>query len=286
MKPILFLPLLFCLSMTPLQGAQKTVAPVAAPTLTYADVADLALGSSIAAEVRIRTAQQLKGASAPGLAAGKRRYLLVADVMAVIRGPGGLPPRITYIIDLATNASGKWPKLPKSAVMVFGLPVVGKPDTIRLSAPDAQQPLTSLLSSQVRTILAEASTASAPPRVEGIGQAFHVAGSVPGEGETQIFLDSTDGRPVSLSVWRQPDTPPRWAVSLGEIVDEGAAPPARDTLAWYRLACFLPSQLPLASSSELASGDAAIAAEDYATVIAGLGSCPRTRGKQSPAQSS
>jgi hypothetical protein len=285
MKPMLFVPLLFCLSMTPLQGAQKTVAPVP-PALTYADVADLALGSSIAAEVRIRTAQQLKGTSAPGLAADRRRYLVMADVMAVIRGPGGLPPRITYIVDLAANAPGKWPKLPKTSVMVFGLPVEGKPDTIRLSALDAQQPLSPLLSNQVRAILAEAAASSAPPRVDGIGQAFHVAGSVPGEGETQIFLDSTDGRPVSLSVWRQPNTPPRWAVSLGEIVDEGAAPPARDTLAWYRLACFLPTRLPPSSASDLAPGDATIAAEDYATVIAGLGNCPRSRGKQSLAQSS
>ena len=102
---------------------------------------------------------------------------------------------------------------------------------------------------------------------------------MPGEGETQIFLNAADGRPLSLSVWRAPGAAPRWAVSVGEIVDQGAEPPAKDTLLWYRLACSLPPRLPAASTESLSEADAAIAAEDYAVVISGLGPCLRTRDR-------
>ena len=64
----------------------------------------------------------------------------------------------------------------------------------------------------------------AAPRLVGIGKAFHSPGSLPGESETQLFLLATDNRPVSISVLRRPGQAPRWAVALGEIVDEAAAP--------------------------------------------------------------
>jgi hypothetical protein len=266
--------------------AQKTASPVPVSTLTYADTADLALSAPIVAEVRIRRAENLKGPLAPGLAAGLRRYLIEADVMALIRGTQGLPPRISYIVDLAPAQSGKWPKLAKAQMVVFALPVKDRTAEIRLVAPDAQQPATPDLSARVRRILAEGTDASAPPLITGVGQAFHVPGALPGEGETQIFLTARDGRPVSLSVWREQGQPPRWAVSLGEIVDEGAEPPARDTLAWYRLACTLPLRLPGESTAELTSSEAQIAAEDYAVVMSGLGGCQRTRGKGNRARNS
>lgn len=266
--------------------AQKTVSPAPVSSLTYADTADLALAAPIVAEVRIRRAETLKGPLAPGLAAGLRRYLIEADVMALIRGAQGLPPRISYIVDLPPTASGKWPKLPKAQMIVFAFPVNGRPAEIRLVAPDAQQPATPDLSTRVRRILADVTDVAAPPLITGVGQAFHVPGTLPGEGETQIFLTARDGRPVSLSVWRQQGEAPRWAVSLGEIVDEAAAPPARDTLAWYRLACTLPQRLPAESAAELSPAEKQIAAEDYAVVMSGLGGCPRIRGRGNPARNS
>lgn len=253
--------------------------------MSYADIADLALPSPIVAQVRIKSAEHLKGDLAGNVSANARRYLITADVTALIRGSGGLPPRITYVFDAMPDPLGKWPKLPKSEKIVFAFPVTGKPATLRLSAPDAQQAATPELASTIRTVLSEANGASSPPAIRGVGDAFHVAGAVPGEGETQIFLNAADGRPLSLSIWRTPGAQPRWAVSVGEIVDQGAEPPARDTLLWYRLACMLPKRLPERSVHALEPDAAAIAAEDYTTVIAGLGPCSRSRGKQSPGQS-
>ncbi len=259
--------------------AQKTAVVPAPVTLSYADVADLALPAPIVAQVRIRKAERLKAELAGNVVPTLRRYLITADIVALIRGREGLPPRVAYVFDVAPDARGKWPKLEKSEAIVFALPVVGRPAEIRLTAPDAQQPASPTLATLIRSLLNESASTSAPPRILGVGDAFHVEGTVAGEGETQIFLKAADGRPLSLSVWRQPGAAPRWAVSVGEIVDQGAEPPARDTLLWYRLACSLPPQLPAASTESLSESDAAIAAEDYAAIIAGLGPCRRTRDR-------
>ena len=68
-------------------------------------------------------------------------------------------------------------------------------------------------------------------------------------------------------------------MSLGEIVDDAAAPPARDTLLWYRLACALPPVLPDDSVADQAPEDAAQARTDYRFVLDQLGACGRTTGK-------
>ena len=115
-------------------------------------------------------------------------------------------------------------------------------------------------------------------RSVSVASAFHSAGNLVGEGETQIFLSTLRAQPVSLTVLRRPGIEPRWAVALGEIVDEAARPPERDTLGWYRLACFLPPTLPDTALSELTAENADAAKADYAFVIGSLGPCTRTRG--------
>jgi hypothetical protein len=61
------------------------------------------------------------------------------------------------------------------------------------------------------------------------------------------------------------------------VVGSDGGLPARDSLAWYRLACFLPGSLP--RGSNLSEGQAARAAaeRDYRAVMDRLGPCPRTR---------
>ena len=280
----LLLVLMLSLTMFNPAAGQKTVSSPEQMMLSYADVADLALPAPIVAEVKIRKAERLKAELAGDVVTTKRRYLVTADLVALIRGTGGLAPRISYVVDQASDAQGKWPKLEKMRMLVFALPIANRPATIRLVAPDAQQPASPGLSVLVRQLLNEASQPNAPPRIVGVGEAFHVEGSVSDEGETQIFLKAADGSPLSLSVWRRPGALPKWAVSVGEIVDEGAEPPSRDTLLWYRLACFLPPRLPASSVETLGEADAAIASEDYATVIARLGPCRRTRDRQNPAR--
>jgi hypothetical protein len=205
------------------------------------------------------------------------RYYLVADVASLIRGAEGLAPRIAFLVDVPLDARGKPPRLRRADMLIAALPVPGRPGEVRLAARDAMVPWSAALEARTRAVIASGLAADAPPRVTGIASAFHSAGNLPGEGETQVFLSTGRGQPVSLSIIRRPGQEPVWAVALGEIVDEAARPPARDTLGWYRLACFLPPALPAAAVAELGEADATAARADYAFVMGALGRCARTR---------
>jgi hypothetical protein len=250
----------------------------AVPGLGYADTADLVLAAPIIADATIRSASRIKGAEAASVAAGSARFYVEADVGALIRGAGGVPPRVGYLLDTPLDQGGRPPRLKKMRVLLFARAVAGSAGTVQLVAPDAQLPWTPAVDARARAIAAEALGASAAPRITGLGNAFFVPGALPGEGETQVFLTTADNQPVSLSVLRRPGERPRWAVALSEIVDDAAGPPAPETLLWYRLACSLPRTLPDRSTASLAAAEAEQAKTDYRFVIDALGPCGRTRG--------
>ena len=269
-----------------LMAAALTIIPVPCaaasvpelPSYTgYADLADLALGAPLVVIATIHSASRLTPAEAPDVPAGKARFYVTANVTALLKGRGGVPPEISYLVDVPLDARGRPEKLKKAPVVIFASPVAGRPGELRLTAPDAQIGATPEAESRLRGILTAAIAPDAPPHITGIGHAFYVPGSIPGESETQIFLTTEDDRPVSLSVLRRPGEEPRWAVALSEMTDEAAKPPARDTLLWYRLACELPPALPDASIGDLSPENARAAAADYDLVLAGLGPCGRTR---------
>lgn len=242
----------------------------------YADMADLAVRAPLILKGEITQVIPLKPAQAGPVSAGFRRAYITIRTVALIRGDGGVAPNLSYLYDIQLDSRGKLPKLKKQPVLLFAQ-LGGRPGEIQLIAPDAQIGWTQPRESMVRAITGELLGARTPPVITGLGEAFHVAGTVQGEGETQIFLKTDSGEPVSLSIVRRPGQAPQWAVALGEIVDEAAAAPKRDSLLWYRLACFLPPALPAASVRTLAVADAEAARADYRVVIDGLGSCGRTR---------
>lgn len=253
-------------------------APSGPPAPPYADLADLMLASPVVADATIRSTTRIKGAEAANVAPGRQRLYVQADVAALIRGEAGLPPRVGFLSDVPLDARGRVPSLKKQRVLLFARRVPGSADQLQLAGPRAQVAWSPATDSRVRQIAREIVAADAPPAITGIGKAFHVPGALPGEGETQVFLQTADNRPVSLSILRRPGEQPRWSVSLGEIVEEGAGPPPRDTLLWYRLACALPATLPAGATDQLALADATSAQEDYRVVIAALGPCGRSGG--------
>lgn len=262
-----------------LLGTAAESQPHLPSALTYADLADLSVAAPIAAHVRLTRAVPLKAAEAGIVPPGHSRFYVQADVVSLIRGAQGLPAQVSYLADVPNRANGKPAKLArKSEFIILGETVPGRPGEIRLVAPDAQLPFTPASADRLRGILREAIAADAPPRIIGIGKAFHVRGSLPGESETQIFLQTAEQRPVSLSILRRPGETPRWAVALSEIVDDAAAPPPAESLLWYRLACSLPTTLPAQSLADAEPGDAAAIQADYRLVLQGLGSCARSRG--------
>ena len=246
--------------------------------LNYADLADLGAGAPVGAHLRVRGADRLGTREATTVRQGFTRFEIEAEVVALIRGAGGTPARVRYLVDLPNDSRGRPPRITRrSEFLVMATRVPTRPDELRLVTADAQIPYSAAAAETLRGIVREASGADAPPQITGIGRAFSVPGNLPGERETQFFLLTADQRPISLTVLRRPGEQVRWSVALGEIVDEGAGPPQPNTLLWYRLACTLPARLPAEALSEATPEEAPAIQADYRVIVEGLGPCARGR---------
>lgn len=257
-------------------GVAATPPPAVAPAPTYADLADLADSAELVVHVAVTKQIPLPPERAAGVAAGHTRLYLEAKTQSLIAGRAPLGETVRYLADVPVDAKGKAPKLKKRQFILFARSVPGRAADLQLIAPRAYLPYDAALTGRLRPILAEIAGADAPPPVTGVRDALAVPGTLVGESETQVFLATPGGDPVSLTVVRRPGMEPTWGVSYSEIIDQVAKAPARDTLAWYRLACFLPAQLPARANLARDSASRARANEDYAFVISQLGACPRT----------
>jgi len=255
-------------------------APEAAPPLTYADLVDLADPASLVAHVQITKQIALPPERAPNVAPGYARLYIEARTKALLAGKAPLGEAVRYLVDVPVDARGKVPKLKKREFLLFALAVPGRPGELRLTSPTAQIAYDDAVAARLRPILAELAAADAAPTITGVRDALAVPGTLVGESETQIFLGTATGDPVSMTIVRRPGQDPAWGVSYSEIVDQAAQAPAKDTLAWYRLACFLPEQLPGGANLSQDQASRARAAGDYAFVRQQLGPCPRTLARQ------
>ena len=246
------------------------------PDFAYADLVDLALPARLVVRAQVRKAVRLKPEEAPGLPAGRARLYIEARTQALLVGEN-IGESIRFLADVPLDARGKPPKLGKTQVLVLARAVPDRPGELQLVAPDAMLALTPAREATLRAILTETTRPDAPPPITAVREALHVSGNLAGEGETQLFLGTATGAPVSISALRRPGQPPSWGVSFTEIVDSAARPPLPATLAWYRLACGLPARLPDRANISSTLADRRFAAEDYAQVLADLGPCSRKR---------
>lgn len=255
------------------------IAPATSP-FSYADVADLVTSAPLVIDARVRSASILPPERAPGIAASAARIYVEADVTALIRGAGPLAARIAWLVDLPRDARGRAPKLSKQRVLLFARPV--STGQVTLIAPDAQLAWDAATDALVRRVIGEVVKPGAPGVVAGIANGFHQAGTLPGEGESQFFIETRGGEPLTLSVITAPGRPRQWAAAFGEIVDGSAAVPPRDTLGWYRLACGLPRALPRTALVGASPAQQAAALADYRFILDQLGECRRTRTPPRP----
>jgi hypothetical protein len=249
-----------------------------APPPSYADLADLADAAELVVHAKVTKAIPVPPERAANVAPGHVRLYVEAKTVALIAADAPIGQAVRYLVDVPLDAKGKPPKLKKRELLLFARPVVGRPGELQLVGPSAQLNWDPALDLRVKPILAALAAADAAPAITGVRDALSVAGTLTGESETQIFLATRTGDPVSLTVVRRPGMAPAWGVSYGEIVDQSARPPERETLAWYRLACFLPGQLPGTANLAQDSASRGRAAEDYRFVVQQLGPCPRTLG--------
>lgn len=242
---------------------------------TYADLTDLAERSDLVIRAEIRRQIALEPERAPGLAPGFARLYIEARTLALIAGSTSVGESLAYLVDVPLDSRGKPPKLKGEEMLLFADAVPGRPGSIQLTGKNAQLAYTPDLEARLRPILTALVASDKPPVVTGIRDALATRGTLTGESETQIFLETESRSPVSITVLRRPSQPPVWGVSWGEIIDSSARAPQRDTLRWYRLACSLPATLPSGANLAREADARRLAEEDYRFVVDQLGPCRR-----------
>ena len=245
-----------------------------APLAAYARVADLVTAVPAIATARVRSLTPVPRERAPGLAADNSRFLVSAETMSLIRGNDVLSQQIGFLIDLPTARYPKAPKWKGRSYLLFGQ-TSERVDFFQLASSSAILPWSSENEALVRRIAGQFAASDAPPAISKINSAFHVQGTVQGEGETQIFLETARGNQISLSIVRRPDEAPIFGAALGEVVDEAAALPAADTPLWYRLACGLPDRLPASALDGQEPAQASAATRDYRAFVEAMAPCNR-----------
>lgn len=264
------------LAVPALGESPVTATPIVA--VPFADLADLADSAPLVIRVQIRKMTQLEPERARGVRPGQGRFFVEARTEGLIAGNTVLGEAQRYLVDLPLDAKGKPPALKKKSVLLFARAVPGRPGELQLVAPDAQLLWDAPTDQRLRAIIAALIAPDAPPRLTGVREAIYVPGNLAGEGETQLFLAAANDQPAALIVERQAGEAPRWSVTFSEVVAADGTAPLRDTLAWYRLACFLPAELPRRANVSATASDRTRAAEDYRFVLTQLGPCGRLRG--------
>ena len=256
-------------------GAASAQAP--ATVESFADIADLTLAAPIVLRATVLKAEKLNRKEAPDVAAGRVRMLIDAQVQSVLTARDAVPARIAYLWEDPLDARGKAPKLKGADLLLFLKRVPGREGQYQLSSANGQLRWTERAEAGVRRVLTDVRSPELRDlRITGIGNAFHVRGSIPGEAESQIFLTTATGRPVSLVVLSRPGQAKSFSVALSDVIDDAAARVPRDTLMWYRLACALPAAIPASAVDELTDSDRQAVAADYRFVRESLGPCART----------
>jgi hypothetical protein len=257
------------------QGYQSTFA-IDGENAAYADVADLVTISPVIVDAIIRKTQKVPAEQAAGVPENIQRMLILADVTTLIRGQGGVPAQIRFVLDIPKDSRGKLPKLKKARFFVLARNGKGQPGDLILSRPDAMIAYSPSNDALVRAITREVVQLGAAQKIISVSRAYYSGGTVIGEGETQIFLSTENRQPMAITIASKPDKPKQWTVSTSELIEETAAIPRRNTLLWYRLACGLPRDLPSDAIDRETPG-AIEAAKDYRFVVSALGSCGRRR---------
>ena len=249
--------------------------PTITQQATYSDLVTLSDASDLVIRAQIRRQIELEPERAPGLAPGFARLYIEARTQALLAGTSAVGEELTYLVDVPRDERGRPQKLKKRVVLLFADVVPGRRGAIQLVGKNAQLDYSPELESQLRPVLSSLVARDVPPVVTGIRDALAVQGTLVGESETQIFLSTQSGSPVSATVLRRPGQRAVWGVSWGEIIDSSARAPQPGTLRWYRLACALPDRLPSSANLARDPGARRLAETDYGLMMQELGSCNR-----------
>ncbi|TYC85424.1 hypothetical protein FMM79_16385 [Novosphingobium sp. BW1] len=245
--------------------------------VTFADLADLADSAPMVIEAQVTRMTRLGADRAAGLAPGIGRFYVEADTRALLVGKSPIGESLRYLVDMPLDSRGKGEDLKDRMVILFARAVPGRPGEVQLIEPDSQLLFTPALDAKLRGLLRETVAPDAPGEITGVRELLYVPGTLAGQGETQIFLNTRDGSAASITVRHEPGKPVAWGASFSELVADVTQPPAPETLEWYRLACALPQYPPQGANISQGYDAKRQAQDDYRAVLRQLGPCTRNR---------
>ncbi|GEM_PF-1233891 len=254
-------------------SAATELRPGYAPT--YADLVTFSLGADLVAIVTVDEQAVFPPERAPDVPAGRVRLYLETLTRNLLASNTAVGESLIFVTDTDREADGDAPDLEERSYIIFANRIAGRPGEVQLISSRAMFPAGPIIEERLRRVLRQLATEGAPPSVTSVRDVISVPGNLVGESETQMFIETQSGAPVSLSVIRRPGMAPQWGVSLGEIVDSSARAPERESLAWFGFACFLPKELPDSAFLQPDRQSQARARDDYALVLAALGPCER-----------
>lgn len=265
-----------CASTGPAMSQDRSVAELpAAQAPTYADLVTWAMEADTVAVVTVEEQISYPAERAPDVPPTRARLYVEALTQSLLAAPQGVGEQLTFVVDQERTPDGDAPDLEDRPFLLFGDLSRSQPGAIQLLSSDSMLPAGPQIEQRVRRVLTQLAAADTPPAITGLRDVISVPGNLAGESETQMFVETESGAPVSLSVIRRPGMTPEWGVSLGELVDASATPPEPETLAWYRFACFLPRELPEDSFLQRDRASQERARQDYAYILDQLGPCER-----------
>ncbi len=247
--------------------------PSQAPT--YADLVTMAMDADTVAIVTVEEQIPFPQERAPNVPPSQVRLYVEALTQSLLVAPQAIASEMVFVVDQRRDADGDAPDLEGRSFVIFGDLSRSQPSAIQLLSSDSMLPAGPQIEARLRRVLTQLAAADAPPAIIGVRDVISVPGNLAGESETQMFVETQDGAPVSLSVIRRPGMAPEWGISLGELVDASARPPERESLAWFQFACFLPRELAPDSFLQRDRDSQAQAREDYAFILGELGPCER-----------
>lgn len=242
---------------------------------TYADLVTFALEAELVAIVTVDDQATFPVERAPDVPPDRVRLYLESLTRNLLASPTGVGESLVFVTDTDRDADGDAPDWKRRDFVIFADLVRARPGDVQLVSTRSIFPSGPVIEERVRRVLRQLAAVDVPPTITGVRDVISVPGNLAGESETQMFVETQNGAPVSLSVVRRPGMAPQWGISLGEIVDTAARPPERESLAWYRFACFLPKDLPENAFLQNDRESRRQAREDYAMVLDQLGPCER-----------
>ncbi len=240
---------------------------------SYDALTNITLESPLVADIIVTKVKKLPETQTIGVPANRKRILIIAELQSLIRAQKGLNSEIKFLFDAPLDSRGKMPKLKKQRFLVFGSNVNNRPDFIKLTHTASMLPYSQDDNNVLRNIIRSIIASDAPQKIVSISSAFHSPGTIIGEGETQIFLNTEFGQPIAISVVSKRGESQRWSVSTSEVIDINASEPTRNSLLGHRLACGLPNSLSNENIEASNAQDRRKAAADYDYVRKALGNC-------------